>query len=114
MPGEKGCVNSYLFDIDAASSHVSVKIFDSADEEWVDFVLNNRMNEDFTHDYDVVIGPVADDKVYTQFSLFEGGIISKDTLIKELKSYRLVDQYLFHTDRALPFLKFISHYTVRK
>lgn len=36
--------------------------------------------------------------IYTQFALYEGGIISLPTLIKELKTYKLVDQYLFHTE----------------
>ncbi len=111
---EEGYVNTYLFDLEKASSLLNIKIFEKADEEWVDFVLANRMNDGYVHNFDVVIGPVADDKVYTQFSLFEGGIISKDTLIKELKTYRLVDQYLFHTENALPHLKYISNYTVKK
>lgn len=111
---EEGYVNTYTFNLEKAKSLLNVKIFESADEEWVDFVLANRMNDGYEHDYDVVIGPVADDKVYTQFSLFEGGIISKDTLIKELKTYRLVDQYLFHTENALPHLKYISNYIVKK
>ncbi|ROT18781.1 DUF3990 domain-containing protein [Muribaculaceae bacterium Isolate-113 (HZI)] len=113
-PDAEGYVNTYRFDFSSVSVQLNVKIFESADEEWVDFVLANRMIDGFTHDFDIVIGPVADDKVYTQFSLFEQGVISKDTLIRELKTYRLADQYLFHTKRALPHLKFVSHYVVRR
>lgn len=109
-----GYVNSYSFDRDKASAHLKIKVFEKASAEWVDFVLDNRMIEGYTHDYDIVIGPVADDKVYTQFSLFEGGIISKETLIQELKTYRLVDQYLFHTEKAFPYLKYISNYSIKK
>lgn len=110
----EGYVNTYLFDPGEVDGVLKTKIFDTADEEWVDFVLANRMQEGYTHDYDIVVGPVADDRVYTQFSLFEQKIISKETLIRELKTYRLVDQYLFHTDRALPYLKYQSHYTITK
>ena len=53
-------------------------------------------------------GPVANDKVYAAFALYEGGLIDKQTLIVELKTYKLVDQFLFHTDKALGFLKFIN------
>lgn len=109
-----GYVNSYSFDIEKAAPHLKIKIFENANAEWVDFVLANRMIEGYIHDYDIVIGPVADDKVYTQFSLFEGGIISKEILIQELKTYRLVDQYLFHTEKAIPHLKYISNYLVKK
>ncbi|MDE7081690.1 MAG: DUF3990 domain-containing protein [Muribaculaceae bacterium] len=113
-PQAEGYVNTYSFDRPSAVGQLKVRIFEDADEEWVDFVLANRMIDGFSHDYDIVIGPVADDRVYTQFSLFEQGVISKETLIRELKTYRLVDQYLFHTENALPYLKFISHYVVRK
>lgn len=42
------------------------------------------------------------------FYLYERGVIDKETLIRELKTYRLVDQYLFHTDDALQYLHFQS------
>lgn len=58
-----------------------------------------------TLDYDIVYGPVADDRVYASFALFEGGLLSLDNLIAELKTYRLVDQYLFHTEKSLELLK---------
>lgn len=108
-----GFVNSYEFDLSDVPDSFSIKIFETANDEWVDFVQSNRIQAGFTHDYDIVIGPVADDKVYTQFSLFEGGIISKETLIAELKTYRLVDQYLFHTERSLNLLKFLGYYSIK-
>lgn len=103
---DKGYVNTYLFDFEAAKAVLRIKQFDSAGAEWVEFVLQNRMVEGFSHDFDLVIGPVADDAVYTQLSLFEGGILSKETLIEELKAYKLVDQYLYHTPKSLQFLEF--------
>lgn len=109
---ETGYVNSYEFDIDSIPSDYKVKIFDAADEEWVDFVMANRLIDGFTHDYDIVFGPVADDNVYAQMTLFEGGIISKEALIQELKAYKLVDQYLFHTERSLEYLHYVSNYSV--
>jgi hypothetical protein len=101
----QGYVNLYDFDEEALTS-LHVKVFTTPNEEWLDFVMSNRRTQGFSHDYDLVIGPVANDRVYTAFSLYEGGIISKTTLIAELKTYRLVDQYLVHTPRALSFLKF--------
>ena len=35
-------------------------------------------------------------------------IIDKQTLISELKTYKLIDQYLFHTEKALEFIHFID------
>lgn len=107
-----GYVNSYEFDFDDLSTCLKVKIFREANEEWLDFVLANRLTLDYNHDYDLVSGPVANDNVYAQITLFEGGIISKQRLIEELKAYKLVDQYLFHTERSLKYLHYISHYSV--
>ena len=102
-----GYVNIYEFDENLIKS-LNALLFDSPTEEWVDFVMNNRTNKDFNHDFDVVYGPVANDKVYAAFALYEGGIIDKQNLISELKAYKLVDQYLFHTDKALKVLKFVE------
>lgn len=102
-----GYVNIYELD-DEAVKHMKSLIFDKPTEEWVNFVMKNRTERGFTHDYDIVYGPVADDSVYTQFTLYEGGIISMPTLIQELKTYKLVDQYLFHTEKSLLAIKFVE------
>lgn len=102
-----GHVNVYELD-DNALENMKVLLFKKPTEEWVNFVMKNRTERGFTHDYDIVYGPVADDSVYTQFTLYEGGIISMPTLIQELKTYKLVDQYLFHTEKSLTAIKFIE------
>lgn len=102
-----GYVNVYELDKEMIK-HMKSLIFEKTTEEWVDFVMKNRTERGFVHDYDIVYGPVADDSVYTQFTLFEGGIISMPTLIQELKTYKLVDQYLFHTEKSLLAIKFIE------
>jgi len=109
---ECGFVNVYEFDKELAST-LNVLIFDSPTEAWVDFVMQNRTIKDFTHDYDIVYGPVANDRVYAAFALFEGGFLNKQELISELKTYKLVDQYLFHTDRSLTTLSFIEAKGIR-
>lgn len=102
-----GYVNIYELDEKLVKNMKSL-FFEKPTEEWVSFVMRNRTERNFVHDYDVVYGPVADDSVYTQFALYEGGIISLPTLIHELKTYKLVDQYLFHTEKALLAIKFIE------
>lgn len=100
-------VNVYELDKDLVKS-LKTLLFESPTEDWLDFVMSNRTNKDFNHDFDIVYGPVANDKVYAAFALYEGGIIDKQNLISELKAYKLVDQYLFHTDKALKAIKFIE------
>ena len=103
----KGYVNEYELDLEALKQF-NCAFFDSPTDEWLDFVMNNRLDRNFTHDYDVVYGPVANDRVYACFTLYEGGVMSKENLIKELKTYELVDQYLFHTEQALKALQFVK------
>jgi hypothetical protein len=103
----KGYVNEYALDLELLR-HLNCLIFESPTEEWLDFVMKNRTERGFSHDYDVVYGPVANDKVYAAFALYEGGLLSKQNLIAELKTYTLVDQYLFHTPKALEAISFIK------
>ena len=103
----KGYVCEYEFD-ESALQNLKALIFDTPTDEWVDFVMQNRTQKNFVHDYDLVYGPVANDKVYAAFALYEGGLIDKKTLISELKTYKLVDQYLFHTSEALKYVTFLD------
>lgn len=102
-----GYVNVYEFN-ELIGLSLKNLMFDAPTEEWVDFVMHNRTERGFTHDYDIVYGPVANDRVYAAFALYEGGLLDKQNLIAELKTYKLVDQYLFHTEAALRTLTFIE------
>ncbi len=108
-----GYVNIFEFD-EKALSELNCLLFNAPTDEWVDFVMKNRTQKGFTHDYDIVYGPVANDRVYAAFALYEGGLLSKQNLIAELKTYRLVDQYLFHTEAALQTLLFTEAKEVTK
>ena len=102
-----GYVNVYELDDEVINDMKSL-FFEKPTEEWVNFVMKNRTDREFTHDNDIVYGPVANDRVYLQFGLYESGVIGIETLIRELKTYKLVDQYLFHTESALAALRFVE------
>ena len=59
---DKGYVNVYDFD-ESALRKLNSLIFYKPSEEWVDFVMQNRTVKGFRHDYDIVYGPVANDRV---------------------------------------------------
>lgn len=103
--GGTGCVNVYELD-ETYCAKLNVLHFTSPTEQWLDFVMANRMDRNFEHHHDIVIGPVANDRVYAAFALYEGGLLNKAELIKELKTYVLVDQWLFHTEVSLGALSF--------
>ena len=109
--GNLGYINVYEY---TPAKGLHTRTFRAANEPWVDFVHANRSVQGFNHDYDIVMGPVANDNVYLSFNLFEAGIISKRELIRRLKAYKLVDQLLFHSERSLATIKYIGHKEVTK
>lgn len=102
-----GYVCVYELD-ESALQNLNTLVFEQPSDEWVDFVMKNRTQKGYVHEFDIVYGPVANDRVYAAFALYEGGLINKQALIAELKAYKLVDQYLFHTEEALQTLTFIE------
>lgn len=103
----RGWLNVYEYNPDL-ETELSVLSFEKPDEQWLDFVMANRMDRDFMHNYDIVKGPVANDRVYASFALYEAGILGKQALISELKAYRLVNQILLHSVDALKAIRFIK------
>ena len=108
-----GYVNLYEYDPSFEASLKTLE-FATPSEDWVDFVMANRMDKNFTHDYDIVKGPVANDKVYASFALYEAGLINKNELIAELRAYKLVNQILLHTEKALVTVSFIEAKEITK
>jgi len=109
-----GCfVSVYEFyDNMLVTSELKVKKFDSANEEWLDFVVANRRGL-FEHNYDIVIGAVANDTLYQTLTLYESAILTKTETILRLKTHLLFDQVSFHSEKALSFLNFINSYQVK-
>lgn len=85
--GGEECVTKYEFDFAGASKNLKVKIFDKPSEEWAEFVMLNRNEyiEHPAHEYDIVIGPIADDSVAMSFRLFQDGFINLEELAKRLE-----------------------------
>lgn len=73
--------------------------------EWLDFVVANRRNASI-HDYDIVLGPVANDNLYATISLYENGELSAEAAIVQLKTHVLFNQVSFHTLTAIRELRF--------
>lgn len=103
-----GYINIYEFSYELNFDVLSILRFDALTDDWIDFVMQNRMLKEYSHSYDIVIGPVANDRVYACFNAFENGFMDKATLLRELKTYTLVDQVLFHTQESLQSLTFIE------
>ena len=100
---KNGFISCYSFD-ETTYNHLNVLRFDAYSEEWLDFILNCRSERDTT-DYDIVIGPVADDTIARLLRLYIENFISEEQLLRELTFSKVTSQYFFHSEAAIKMLK---------
>ena len=101
-------VSIYEFDEQTAFEECSLLRFDAPDEAWLDFVSENRSGNYKGETYDLVYGPVANDDVYTTFTLYSAGALTKEQTLETLKIKKLYNQLVLTSEKALRFLKFIG------
>ena len=105
--GEKA-VSIYKIDEARAFEECSVLRFDSANEACLDFVSENRSGNYTGESYDFIFGPVANDDVYTTFTLYSAGVLTKEQTLEALKIKKLYNQLVLSSEKALSYLKFIG------
>lgn len=105
-------VNAYLFYKSNCPKEVKIKEFKTCNWEWAEFVMKNRdksQNPPYKHEYDIVIGPVADSSVDSEIRMYReeyGNAYLNRECLKQLASRlkysgeRYV-QYCFCTEKAL-------------
>ena len=100
------CVTCFDFD-EVALEQLKIKRFEGYTEEWAEFVLVNRRNrtDEQIHSYDIVIGPIADDKVGVQIRQLLREYITLEQFQKKVEYIIPTIQYFFATERALAFLR---------
>jgi len=102
--GTDGFVSEFEFsENEFTKSICKIKRFDAYSEEWLDFVVANRdkKREHPVHDYDLVIGPVANDKVQNMLRLYLKGKIPKEKFLKMLTYHEETHQICFCTLNSL-------------
>lgn len=108
---ERAVVSVYEFDESILDRQdLNIRRFTGADEPWLLFVADCRKSR--PHEYDLVQGPVANDKVFTTVNLYESGVLSAEAAILQLKAYKTYDQLSFHTERVIGGLRFIDSFEV--
>jgi hypothetical protein len=106
----------YIYEFDPQKmKKLNVKRFDNADREWLRFIIVNRMNRTRQHEYDIVIGPTANDdtrtSIRTVMNAANGAVLSDvalNLLIEMLKPEKLPEQYYFGTSKAVAMLKLMG------
>ena len=87
------------------SSDLRIKIFTDYSEEWADFVFANRAGQEVEL-YDIVYGPIANDKVGLQIRKLKDGSIDKAEFLNRLKYMKGVTyQYYFGTEKSIQYLE---------
>lgn len=78
--------------------------------EWIDFVCDCRDGKDGYKAFDIILGKVANDKVFRVVDMYHQGIWSKERAIEEMKVYPNYDQIAFITQKAIDqLLTFVSY-----
>lgn len=103
---KKPIINEYILDIDKLSEYSF-----SLDEEWLDFVIQNRNGDDTTfspYDFDVLKGATADDKLFATIEQYESGFINSETVVEVLNCMKIGQQICIRTKKGLENLHFIK------
>ena len=102
--GGEESVTSFNFNESCLSSNeLQIKCFAEYSREWAEFVFNNRdENQDFSHEYDIVYGPIADDYIGLQIRDFKRNNITFEQFLANIRYHKgITFQYAFCTQKAI-------------
>jgi hypothetical protein len=105
----KGVVTEFIFYENAFIDGVHrVLRFDSYNDAWLDFVTLNRRKDSPlpAHDYDIVEGPVADDRISRQIDNYIEGKISREKFLTMVSYEEPTHQICFCTADSLLMLEY--------
>jgi hypothetical protein len=105
LRGANAIVNIYELNENEIEEYLILR-FESPNAEWLHFVVNNRMSKPFEKNFDLVIGPVANDDVYEIIIAFENGVYDEQETIKRLQVRKLYNQYVFKNQKIIDKLIF--------
>ncbi len=88
------------------NKNLKIKDFTIMTEEWLDFIIACRSGK--KHDYDIVIGAMADDQIYNYINDLLSGIITREAFWELAKFRHPTHQIAFCTEKALKTIKFIG------
>ena len=102
----RAVVSIYEAPDDLLNGRYATLNFTGPTKDWLDFVVKNRKGQGEA-EYDLTMGPVANDQLYATIRLYEQGVVTADAAIEMLKSHVLFDQLAFHNQDAANELAFV-------
>ena len=100
---ETPMLNKYEYD---ENVNLNIKEFTLMTEEWLDFIIDCRNGKE--HNYDIVIGAMADDQIYNYISALMSHEITREAFWELAKFNHPTHQIVFCTENALKCIKFIG------
>lgn len=94
-------MNRYEYTVNES---LKVLSFDDISDEWLDFVANCRQGVE--HNYDIIEGPMADDKIWNFVELFANGRISRSAFFELAKFNNPTHQIVFCNEKSLKCIHF--------
>ena len=110
---EKGIVNVYELDLDKVKSTFSYYRFEHYDNEWLQYIVANRMGRNDVIRYDVIEGGVANDRVIDTIEAYISNMMSLENALRELSKYRPNNQLCITSQAVIDeCLKYIESYKI--
>lgn len=81
--------------------------------EWLEMVIKCRSDLNFKHDYDIVIGKIANDNVGETVEYVLAGIMRKEDAVERLRFEKINNQICFCSEESLKVLVYNEAYTVK-
>lgn len=105
---DSAILNIYEYDVESAQKILKIKSFDGYNMEWLDTVLECRLDSDFSHGYDIMSGKIANDDVGETVQAVVDGLTPKEFALTRLSYMAANYQICFCTEQSLRFLRFVS------
>ena len=106
-----GIVCEYEFDENGCAD-LAIMRFPEPSLEWIDFVVANRSDITHRHNYDLVMGKIANDQVGEIISYVVQGVMRREDALERLRFQHINNQFAFCTEKAIAKLHFIRSYEV--
>jgi hypothetical protein len=109
-PGKDIIINHYELD----DSDLKVKKFER-NKEWFEYIFaNRRLKPDAYEEYDLIIGPIANDTIYDTLGIITSGYLTDEEAMKLLLVGPSSYQIVLKTPKAADNLKFVSYEILTK
>ena len=110
---EVGIVNVYEFDISKVQSQFSYYCFEQYDNEWLQYIVANRLGALDIAKYDVIEGGVANDRVIDVVEAYMANLMPLEIALRELSRHQPNNQICIANQKVIDeSVSFIESYTL--